>query len=270
VTDSKEPTKSATVDKSGLPPLEEVDWSKYDFLDLGCSAGGSIRHCIKRFGTTRVIGLDRDPRKVLQAREKGFDAIVADVVTLDVNRKVPFVSMLDFLEHLPSLELVEQVIGTAARAATDFLFIFHPSFEGEDYLTELGLRQYWWDWHGHRCHPTVADYCSIFERLNLNQYMIRYVDPVESSGHESILPTSAPIDQHGYDEKKHDRKPKVDFAHPLWRAQEIFVGLRAVPPEEWARVTRPHVLHAERYRAPHRVLRRIERALRTSKRSGGI
>ena len=231
-----------SVSEPMAPTIDQVDWSNYDFVDLGCSAGGSIRHCIKRFGATRGLGLDLNPRKVLQARENGFDAIVADVATLEVNKKVRFVSMLDFLEHLPSLESVEEIIGAAARAATDFLFIFHPSFEGEDYLTELGLRQYWWDWHGHRCHPTVADYCSIFDRLNLNQYMMRYVGPVESSEHKSIIPISAPIDQHQYDETKHDPKPKVDFARPLWRAQEIFVAVGPSPPREWARVTRPRPL----------------------------
>jgi hypothetical protein len=231
----------AAVDPAGTGrgSIEEVDWSEFDFVDLGCSKGGSMKHCVKRFDAGRGLGLDNDPRKVAEAGELGFDAVVADITALEAEDAVRFASMMDLLEHLPDLEVVEGAIAAAAKAATDFLYIFHPSFEEEDYLTELGLRQYWWHWCGHTCHPTVADYCCILDRLGLNQYMIRYIGPVESSEHESVLPATAPIDQHAYDEAVHGTKPRLTFGRPLWRAQEIFVALRAFPPDDWSRLTEP-------------------------------
>lgn len=214
-----------------------VDWSQFDFIDLGCSSGGSLRFCQKRFGARRGLGIDLDPVKVENARLAGFDALVADASELPESARVRFVSMMDFLEHLPSLQVAEAIIGTASRVARDFLFIRHPSFEGEAYLAGLGLRQYWWDWSGHTAHIRVSDYCAMFERLGIGQYHIRYREPIWDSAQASILPSSMPKDQREYDPARHAPKPFVQFKEPLWRAQDIFVALRAYSPAEWSAIT---------------------------------
>lgn len=210
-----------------------------EFLDLGCSRGGSISHCRRRFGARRGIGIDNSPAKVAEARAAGVEAVLADATGLDVHNAVRFVSMMHFLEHLPNLETVEATIRSAAAAARDFLFIQHPSFEGEAYLESLGLRQYWWHWHGHPAHVTVEDYCSMFDRVGLRQYMVRYIDPIADSSHPSILPLAASIDQHDYDPLQHPPKSEVGFRRPVWRAQEIFVALRPLKRDEWALITGP-------------------------------
>jgi hypothetical protein len=213
--------------------LTEVRWQDYDFIDLGSSKGGSIAFCTKRFGASRGLGVDLDPNKVEETRRSGADAVLADAAQLDVSKKVRFVSMLDFLEHLPSLEIAEAVIAQAAEAATDFLFIRHPSFEGEGLIELLGVRQYWWHWSGHTCHLRVSDYCSIFERLGLGQFSIRYKERVDSTDHPSLLPLSAPINSHAYDPELHDPKPSQVLPWPIWRSQVIFIALRPFTPEEW-------------------------------------
>ena len=161
---------------------------------------------------------------------------MADVTELDVHDQVRFVSMMDFLEHLPSLGAVEAVIEGAARIATDFLFIRHPSFEGEAYLGSIGLRQYWWHWRGHPTHPHVEDYCQIFERLGL--YTIRYSGEIADSLDPSVLVDDEPIDQGPFDPRAHTARPYVAFSRPLWRLQDIFVALRAFDPrgQEWAAI----------------------------------
>jgi SAM-dependent methyltransferase len=217
-------------------PLAEVDWTRFDFVDLGCSRGGSIGYCADRFGARRGLGIDRSAEKVAEARKAGFDAVVADALDLPHSSVVRFVSMLDFLEHLPDLEAVERAIAAAAGAATDFLFIRHPSFEGEAYLGTLGLRQYWWHWRGHTAHIRVSDYCRMFERLGLRQYCLHYREPVEDSGHPSILPRETPPDQGPYDPSLHPPKPHIAFSEALWRAQDIFVALRGFEPEEWTKI----------------------------------
>jgi SAM-dependent methyltransferase len=216
----------------------DVDWRRYDFVDLGCSHGGSLEYCTKRFRANRGIGLDIDPRKVDEARAAGHEAVVADVTQLEVHDRVRFVSMMDFLEHLPNLDAVEAVIAGAARIATDFLFIRHPSFEGEDYLGSMGLRQYWWHWRGHPTHPQVADYCRIFERLGLGLYTIRYSGEIGDSLDPSVLVDGEPIDQGPFDPRIHTARPYVAFSRPLWRMQDIFVALRAFDPRgpEWAAI----------------------------------
>ena len=219
------------------PPSESVDLSGYDFIDLGCGHGRSIRDCCTRFKVRRGIGVDLDPDKVESARNAGFDAICADATELSVENQVRFASMLDFLEHLPDLETVEAMLQFASKAASEFLFISHPSFEGEDYLRDLGFRQYWWHWSGHPSHPRIADYKAIFARLGLTQYMIRFNELVEDSHHKSILTTDMPKNQHEFDPARHRRRPFVRFEVPVWRFQEIFVRLPGMEAEEWAALT---------------------------------
>lgn len=222
--------------RSPVPAFDEVDWKRFDFIDLGCSKGGSLKWCGKRFEGRRGLGVDLDPGKVQQTLEAGYDAVVADATKLDVENAVRFVSMMDFLEHLPGLDVIEASIERAASVATDFIFIRHPSFEGEGFLEGSGLRQYWWHWSGHTTHPQVADYCGMFERLGLNQYAILYREPVRDSGHPSILPQDAPINQHEFDPAVHAPKPEVEFERPLWRMQDILVSLRPFSAPDWAQV----------------------------------
>jgi SAM-dependent methyltransferase len=214
-----------------------IDLERYDFLDLGASTGGSIRFCQQRFGAACGLGIDISSGKVESAVASGIEATVADATELGIVDEVRFVSMMDFLEHLPDLNAVERTIASAARAATDFLFIRNPSFEGEEYLRGLGLRQYWWHWRGHPVHPQVADFCRIFDRLGLRQYMIRYELPIEDSSHETIVSHETPIDQGAFDPATHPPKRSVTFDRPLWRYQDIYVALRPFDPPAWEEIT---------------------------------
>jgi SAM-dependent methyltransferase len=218
--------------------LSSVDWDLYDFVDLGCSNGGSIWHGMKRFGGQRGIGIDIDPRKVQNTRDAGFEAVVADARDLDLERRVSFITMLDFFEHLPDAWTVEQIIAAAARSARDFLYIKHPSFEGQELSEHQGVRQYWWDWHGHTAHIRVADYCSMFDRLGLRQYFIRYVERIDDSTHPSIIPTSMPRDCSAEEAAAVTDVPFVRFSPPLWRRQDIFVALRPFETGEWRELTK--------------------------------
>lgn len=224
--------------EDSVSTFDDIDWSKFDFIDLGCSDGGSLRFCQKRFGARRGLGVDLDPAKVEQARAAGMDAILADARQLPRETCVRFVAMMNFLEHLPGLQVVEEVISAAVGAADDFLFIRHPSFEGEAYLSTLGLRQYWWHWSGHPAHIHVSDYCTIFERLGLHQYFIRYRDPILDSSHPTVLTVDMPKNQNMFNAELHTPKPFVAFVEPLWRVQDIFVALRAFELAEWAEITR--------------------------------
>ena len=213
--------------------FDAVQWDQYDFIDLGSSKGGSIEFCTKRFGARRGLGIDLDPDKVTQARASGVDAVQADAAKLQLTKRVRFVSMLDFLEHLPSREVVEAILAQAAEAATDFLFIRHPSFEGEGLIEMLGVRQYWWHWSGHTCHIQISDYCEMFERLGLNQYCIRFHERVERTDHPTLIPVSAPVNSHAYDPARHDEKQARDLPFPIWRMQSIFIALRPFDAGEW-------------------------------------
>lgn len=216
-----------------LTDVEQVDWSRYDFIDLGSSKGGSLSYCMKYFGVTRGLGIDIDQAKAEATAQAGHDVLLADATTLEVEGVVRFVSMFDFLEHLIGVEMVEIVLGQAAKWATEFLVINHPSFEGEGLVEHLGFRQYWWDWSAHKAHPQVADYCRLFETLDLAQHVIRYRGRVVDSSHDSIIPLGLPRNQSVYDPAVHPPKPLVKFRRPLWRSQRITVAAGDISAGQW-------------------------------------
>ncbi len=216
-----------------------IPWWKYEFADFGCSTGGSLNHCMKRFGARSGIGIDIDPAKVEKTRAAGFEAALADLHKLDGENSVRFVSMMQFLEHLPSLEEVERVVAKAASLATDFLYVHHPSFEEEHYLLSEGLRLYYHHWSGHATHVTRDEFFAMFERLGLLQYFVRPIQPIACSDHESILPSTTSINQHQYDAQLHGEKPSLAFARPIYQHMEIFVALRPFSAEEWREVVIP-------------------------------
>lgn len=220
----------------GPPTLDAVDWRRYNFIDLGASKGGSLMTCAKKFDAHRGLGIELNPAKIQRTRD-GLDVVHGDARHLAVSDVVRFVSAVDFLEHLPDLGAVEQVLAAAAEAATDFVYISHPSFEGEYYLKSLGVIQYWHHWTGHKAHVRVSDYCAMFDRLGLHTYAIKYIDKVETSDHYSILP-GAPLNQGRYDPHAHGPRPSFIFEEPIWRAQRIFVALRPFAPDDWKAIAK--------------------------------
>ena len=85
-----------------------------------------------------------------RAQASGLPVYEADFSRLDP-QAFPAVKIVVFdnvLEHLPSLASVEEVFQRACAIASHVVYIRHPSFEHEEYLASLGLKQYWTDWPG--------------------------------------------------------------------------------------------------------------------------
>src|SRR3989344_3350768 len=139
--------------------------SGYDFLDLGCKTGGSIEWCQQRYGG-KGLGVDMNKDFVNKARSNGHDAMVGDVLKLDFPKNsFRYISMLDFLEHLPNEAAVKQTLENCKKWARDFFFIHHPSFEDVEYLKKLGLKIDWTDWSGHTSGFLAKDFKGILRDL---------------------------------------------------------------------------------------------------------
>lgn len=208
----------------------------FDFLDLGSGTGESITYCEKKLNAQAGLGIDIKESKVESARENGIPTILGNILEMDVPHRFRFVSMMDFLEHLPSKDDSKKMIKRAAEIATDFLFIRHPSFEDLDYLKELGLKVTWYDWKGHTSLMTVADYCLTFAELGIRTYCMNFRKPIEDSSDKFIVPYDAPIDTVAYDSKLGE-KPKIKFPKPLYGQIDIFVALRPFERAEWNQIT---------------------------------
>lgn len=210
--------------------LANINFADYDFLDFGAYKGGSIDYAHKLFGTVRGLGIDIDPRQVETMRKAGYDSCQGDITSLDIPpNSVRFVMISHLLEHLPDLSYVKATVQSAALAASDFLFIQGPFFDGGAYLESLDLKYYWADWTGHPCHLTTGELCSVLDNLDLKDYTLMACDRIRDSDHSAIHPINSPADQHHYDAESHPPKPHVAFEQELYREIICFVRLRQFP-----------------------------------------
>lgn len=218
----------------------------FDFLDFGCSRGGSIGLAQTLFGQGRGLGLDIDPDKVDLARNAGHEAMIADLTDLAVPPNlVRFVMLCHFLEHLPGLKMTEKALSSAVRSAREFVYIAQPWFDSDGYLFRRGVKVYWSDWHGHPNRMTTLDFHYLLEDLRRREmiegYRIFARDAIACSNDAAVHPLASPRNQHHYDETLHPPKPKrsIRFKEPVFsevqvlidvRANDAFVGFRAKYP----------------------------------------
>lgn len=226
-------------------PRPEADWAAFDFIDLASKTGGSIKHCTRRFGG-KGIGVDRSEVFVGRMQEKGFDAVHGDATLLDCNKAVRFVSMMNFLEHLATLESVEDMLARAGRAATHFLFIRHPSFEGEETAVMRGYRVHHWNWHHHSAHVRLAEFDVMFSRLGFGPRLVRNYDPIAHSCHRRVIRTALHMDM-SIEDAAAFTKPMEPIVPPWWGHHDILVRLKPMKGEQmkmkdWAKLTRDHTL----------------------------
>lgn len=196
-----------------------IDLKQYDFLDFGCSGGGSIKFASEHLQGKSALGLDIDPNKVEAARKQGYECAVADLSKrLKFRNKSRFVIMSHLLEHLPSPIVAAKIIETACVSSRDFIFIRYPWFDSDGMLAQIGVKQFWSDWSGHTNQMTSLELFLILQNLKkreiLNAFRIYGHEPVNATNSDCIIPIDAPIDQHHYNEGIHGAKPNqaINFA----------------------------------------------------------
>ena len=201
----------------------QIDLSAYDFVDFGCSHGGSLAFGKAQLGGNRGLGLDRDPARVEAARVAGFEAEVADFTRLDLGfiGTVRFVTISHLLEHLPGRDVARSCIQSACGIADEFVFIRQPYFDADGYLLSLRLKLYWSDWRGHPYHMTSLELNSVLTRLleehRVSRFLLFFRTRIEASHHSAIHPIWSPPDQHGWEPNVHNPKPVHEFLFPVFR-----------------------------------------------------
>jgi SAM-dependent methyltransferase len=196
--------------------------NKYDFLDLGCKKGNSMYWCHEAYGG-KGLGIDLNPEWVEYTKKRGYDAMQADALELEFKKNsFRYVSMMDFLEHMPSEKEVKKVLTNCKQWASDFFFIHHPSFEDINYLKKLGLKIDWTDGYNHTCPLTIEDFKRIFKELGINDFKIQQKKLIADTSDPHIIPLNAPHDTHLYN-KKLGPKKKFKFDKPVYGRVEIIV-----------------------------------------------
>jgi len=213
---------------------------RYGFIDIGCGVGGSIDHCTRLFNRGAGVGIDIHQRQLTKAIDSGHDVAFADINQIDFPASsVSFCSMMDFLEHLPSLQAAEEVLKKCAIVSRDFLYIRHPSFEETEYLKNLNLKITWADWRTHYNLMTIENYREIFSRNDWKDFFILPRRLIKDSSNEVILPLSAEHNSKFYDPTLHEEKAKVVFEKPIFEQYDIFVRLPGnnMSSVEWANIS---------------------------------
>ena len=223
-------------------PLDAATARRADLVDLGAGTGRRIRGEARQFGSKFPIGIDRNVRKVARAQEQGLPVYCADFTELDPDAfpNVRVVAFDNVLEHLPSLDAVETAFGRACEIASDFVYVRHPSFEDEEYLASIGLKQYWTDWPGtHTAKVKLAEFRAMAGRRGVD-ISERGVKRALASDDPTILPLTAPPSQRKrpsirgeyglYEPELHGAKPMVTFDRPVYFAYDLFFFLPGTPP----------------------------------------
>jgi SAM-dependent methyltransferase len=127
----------------GLPStqrmLESLDLTEDDaLLDLGCGVGSSSRYVAKRYGC-RVIGVDRDPSMVAEARKRTpgkatrvrFELMDGCEMTFDSDLfdRVIMQSVVCFNDKLPLLEEAVRVLRPGGRIGLNEVTWMRPPTE---------------------------------------------------------------------------------------------------------------------------------------------
>lgn len=179
------------------------------FIDFGASSGGSIQKARDTFGGVGR-GLDIDPEKIKKLKERGFDGIVSDVSKIALEPdSVNYVTMMNFLEHLPNREFGEKAIDNAVRIASDFVFMLGPNFDHNGYLRKLGLRKFFSAWTGHTWEHQVSELSEIISKHGKYRCLLIESERIYDSYNSVIIPNTTPKNSGQFDPKVHAEKPFV-------------------------------------------------------------
>lgn len=226
--------------------LSELLRGDFDFIDFGCSTGGSINMAKKLFRARRGLGIDIAPKKIEQTRAKGFDAMLFDINDLPNRACVQFCVLSHFLEHVASRNDVAKYIRKACAVSREFVYIQQPYFDADGYLFQRGLKLFWSDWRGHPNCMSSLMFHNILnplrDRGEIGAFSIHGRHPVTSPKDPAVHPISSPTDQFDYDPAKHLPKAQGDeFEFPVFRETIVWItkpGIDPVNPFRKVRVDR--------------------------------
>ena len=207
-----------------------MDFTQYEFLDFGCSIGGSLKKYSKLFRAQgKGLGLDINPEKVKKANSNGHEAIVCDIRELKLSNCVRFILMSHFLEHLPGIRDVRSILAVACHAAREFVFIRQPYYDADTYLFRLGLKLYWSDWSGHPNNMTCLEFHNILAPMLRDNRMSRFClygfGTIQNSMSSEIHNLDSPTNQHDWDPEKHSEKRYVEFDLPVYREVIVLIDI---------------------------------------------
>jgi hypothetical protein len=207
------------------PTLAKGDFT---FIDFGGGFGASLAYYQREFGG-RGLGIEIEPHKVDAARAKGRGVVEGSLFDVPRRPLVRYVTADNVLEHMDSIEQVEEALALAAAVADEFIYVRHPSFEDEDYLRSLGVSGTWVHRSGHRAHVRLSDFLAMATRLGIDRVEIHPAGLIRDTSDPEIVPIGTPKNDLTYDPETHDPRPEVTFDRQVFYAYDILFHLARRP-----------------------------------------
>jgi hypothetical protein len=208
-----------------------------DFIDVGGSKGDYSYGLIKSmYGYEGGLAIDINPKKVKLALENNVPAVRLDASKMGIfsDNACKLVSIVHTLEHLPNLAVVEAVLKSALRVASNTVFIRGPMYY-IDYLKPMGFQFYWSHWRGHPCLIEPHKILDIVAKSAISMgwtqdnisHELRFLDRVESSSDPCIHAASGLIDRHDFNPKIDPPKNGfVKFEREIYKEFELVFTLK--------------------------------------------
>jgi hypothetical protein len=181
---------------------------------------------IKKFGFERGLAIDIDGKKAKIARSNGVPAIHMDARNLSFFGDNAFraVTMSYFLEHLPSRELIADILRDSVRIGTETIYIRGQMFNDE-VLKKHGVRFYWANWRGHQTHIEGEEIAEMLTQLGAHDIKLTYLGLVESTDDPCIHPIGAAGNRHAYDPEIDPVKPAGVELEDIYQEYEVVASL---------------------------------------------
>lgn len=184
----------------------------YQYLDLCCGHGNSIKFSRGFFGPGSAVGIDRDSAMVKWADEGGYDFYQGDVtedVYPELKARVGIVSHA--LEHMPNEIDARKVLHRAYSLCDEFVFVCNPAFDACGFLAGHGLKFYWADMKDHTFRITTTWMNNVM-RDNGWRYTLYSTHHAKTSSDLDIQALDAPVGLNHYKVGEHPPKPYMEFA----------------------------------------------------------
>lgn len=185
-----------------------------DFIDFGCSSGGSLDYATRIFDGKKGLGIDLQEKNVEKTKAAGYLALQGDLTKIrPLSKRVRFVIMSHFLEHVPSVTDAKRCIKSAINSSDEFVYIQQPYFDADPLFMQHGLKAYWSDWHGHPNRMTSLEFHNILHPFLkeglIDRFAIYGRKPIKKSKDVALLSLIEPQDQSRWDKKIHRKKPNI-------------------------------------------------------------
>ena len=219
---------TAELEQSNARILAGLQVGAYDFLDLGSNDGGGFK-IGQQLGGQSGVGFELDPGLAQWNIDHGRDVMCLDVRTLPTDiTGIRFAVCSHVLEHLPNLYDVGSVISALARVCQDYLLIYGPNFDSEEFLYAHNLKVLHSAMRDHLCKFRTIELMRLLFDLGLRDYVIGVSGEMRDSANIWIHRSDAPADGlWTWEESKSLPKPFVKFEPPLHRDFVCVVRLQA-------------------------------------------